>query len=124
MKKSLFVFMAILAILLFAGIATAEKISWVNPTTYSDGSAISTADKSSIWTIIKIKESTETEWTTFATVKYGGSSYTGNFPYGPGKSVSIQLEWFLHDLYSAPLAGSYVIPTIPPSPGSDITIVR
>ncbi len=124
--KKLFCVLAVLGLFVFSGMACAEKISWVNPTAYSDGSVISTADKSTIQTVISVKGATETEYVALSTVKYGYTSYTGLFPaaYTPGTAINVKLTSKLYGLDSEPTVVDYTIPTIPPSSPTDVTIIR
>ena len=125
MKKVLF--LAVLAmVLMFAGMAAAEKITWTNPVTYADGSAISSTDQGTIQTVISIKGADEVDYTALATVKYGGKSYTGVLPvkYAPGSAVQISLSSSLYGLYSTPTVIDYTIPTVPPASPTDVVVIR
>lgn len=127
MKRRIFaVLLALMLSLLMVSAVSAEKFTWTNPTTYSDGSAISITDQSALQTNIKVKSAAETDYITLATVKYGGKSFTGAFPaaYVPGTEMSVQFSWTLRDLTSEAVTTTYTLPTIPPSPGTDITITR
>lgn len=123
--KRVIIGIAVLVILLFCVIsAQAEVISWKNPITYADGSAISTTDQGKIQTFVKIKAAGETDFVLLGTVKYGGKTWNGTLPYDPGTVVQINLVSNLYSLDSVSLLIDYTIPTIPPSPPTEGTVSR
>lgn len=74
----------ILVLALFVALpALAETITWGNPTTYSDGSSIPSANRSQLSTEIQYKTGTGS-YTTFGIATNGASTLTGAYvtPYG------------------------------------------
>ena len=122
MKKIL----ALLLLIAFAlgGSAFSETFTWTNPTTYVDGSAISSAKQAQIKTHMFWGTSTTGPWTEFAVIGGGAVSYAGTPPTERGATAHYTLTTELDGMHSAYLtpAVPYTRPYIACNPGSGLVI--
>jgi len=122
MKRRVFLF----ALCLIAAwkVAGAETISWNNPTTYVDNTAISVADQATITTRI-YHGTTALASTLLATVTGGLETWTGPIPYTKGQTAYFRATAELAGQTSdySP-ATSYTVPYVAPKAPTTINIVR
>lgn len=76
--------LAIVAILLFGGLALAANIRWKLPTTYTDGSAISADNQAKITVEVFTGPSATGPWTSAGTAAAGATSATAPDPAAGG----------------------------------------
>ena len=122
MKKILLAM--VLLTLTLGGSAFSETFTWTNPTTYVDGSAISTVKQATIKTHLFWGPATSGPWTQFALVSAGLMTYTGTPPPDRGIQAYYTLACELDGVQSAYLtpAISYIRPYIACNPGSNLVI--
>ncbi|MDA8122233.1 MAG: hypothetical protein M0Z38_06680 [Deltaproteobacteria bacterium] len=90
MKRRIFIFaLCILAVMILTRHARAETISWSLPTTYTDGSAISSGAGATITTKLYKSLDHITWGTAIATVLNGATSWSGNLNVAPGGTIYV-----------------------------------
>ena len=121
--KKIFALLFLLTLAL-GGSAFSETFTWTNPTTYVDGSAISTAKQATIKTHLYYGSVNTGPWIEFTLVSNGLMAYTGTPPPDRGVQAYYTLTWELDGVQSAYLtpAISYKRPYIACNPGSNLAI--
>jgi len=115
----------VLVALLMCSVCFAETLplSWTNPGTKTDGTALTEAEKAVAVTAVEFKGPSDTVWTVADQVPFPGNTYTWTIPdtFVPGDEVSIRVRTIVGQLiseYSYRLV--YTIPVVLPSPPAEL----
>ena len=124
MRKILLI-IPMLMFLVLPALIFGETLTWMNPTQYVDGSAISPADQAKIKTRIYWSMQSDSGWVEFAVVENGGNMWTGQLPAARGVTAYYTLRSELNGLLSDYMVPSvsYTRPFVPTKAPTGLTIL-